>query len=106
MSRVMKLLQVLTSHEQMGAEGPKHVRVFAGETFLFASYDHGRERLMDIRAHSSDSLKRYYYDWLLHAAAKAQVARTPVDPAIERSEKDTNPEMPSLLGALRKATRR
>ena len=104
MNRVVKLLQVLTSHEQMGTDGPRDVRVFSGDTFLFASYDHGRERLIDVRAHSRDSLRRYFYEWQRQRNPHGSTAhRIPESPS---RQKDNRPQLPSLLSALRKVTGR
>lgn len=42
---------------------PRHVRVFEQGRFLYASFDFGREQVIDLRAHDRVDLLQYWYEW-------------------------------------------
>ena len=69
------------------AEAPQHVRVFENGRFLYASFDFGREQIMDLRAHDRVDLLQYWLEWMKPAPAVApQHERTPERPAKPSSE--------------------
>lgn len=46
-----------------GANGPVDVRVFSNGSFLYGSYDHGREQIIDLRALKPGSLEKMWNDF-------------------------------------------
>lgn len=93
-------LRILATHRSLGrdGEGPENVRVFSGDDFLFASFDHGREQILDVRAYDRLDMIRIYIDWYrvrVQIAARSQrPARTPHDPARD-NDREPGPEQPA-----------
>lgn len=69
-------------------EGPQHVRVFEDGRFLYASFDYGREQLLDIRAHDRMDLLHYWVEWMKPAppTSNERHERTPERPAQQSEE--------------------
>ena len=70
---------VFGSHIKMAStsEGPQHVRVFHEGRFLYASWDGGREAILDIRAHDRAELLHYLEEWTRPAPPEPRHERTP-----------------------------
>ncbi len=86
MTRPLPVFGALRPSENPSA--PQDVRVFEGGRFLYASFDFGREQMLDIRAHDRLDLLQYWHEWMKPAPAPAPVAPTPA----ERHER--TPERP------------
>ena len=85
-------LQIFSTHRSLGrrGDGPENVRVFSGEEFLFASFDHGREQILDVRAHDRLDMIRIYLSWyrsrVRPATPDGRPRRTPPDPARDQGQ--------------------
>lgn len=90
MARDAHPLQIFSTHQSLArrGEGPRDVSVFAGDQFLFASFDHGREQVLDVRAHDRMAMLVIYLDWI-HATPEERTVHPPVpaDPASPSRER-------------------
>lgn len=60
-------LQIFAVHNELGSEreGPRDVRVFEKGAFMYGSYDHGREQILDVRMHDKRRLLQYWMEFVL-----------------------------------------
>jgi len=59
----MKLINPFELFSALKRTGPEDVRVFSKGSFLYGSYDHGREQIIDLRALKPGALEKLWRDF-------------------------------------------
>lgn len=59
----MKLINPFELFSSTGKTGPADVRVFSEGSFLYGSYGHGREQIIDLRALKPGSLEKMWREF-------------------------------------------